>query len=40
MTDDFMVQLAKEYMEEMEIKNTQYIIVWHHNNDNDHLHIV
>jgi hypothetical protein len=40
MTNDFMVQLAKEYMQEMEIKNTQYIIVRHHNTDNEHLHIV
>lgn len=40
MTNDFMVQLAKEYMEEMGIRNTQYIIVRHHNSDNDHLHIV
>ena len=40
MTNDFMVQLAKEYMAEMGIKNTQYIIVRHHNADNEHLHIV
>jgi len=40
MTDAFMVQLAKEYMEEMGIQNTQYIIVRHHNTDNEHLHIV
>lgn len=40
MTDDFMVQLAKEYMEEMGIRNTQYIIVRHHNSDNEHVHIV
>lgn len=40
MTNDFMVQLAKEYMEEMGIKNTQYIIVRHHNADNEHIHIV
>lgn len=40
MTNDFMVQLAKEYMEEMGIKNTQHIIVRHHNADNEHLHIV
>jgi len=40
MTSDFMVQLAKEYMEEMGIRNTQYIIVRHHNADNEHLHIV
>jgi len=40
MTNDFMVELAKEYMLEMGIKNTQYIIVRHHNTDNEHLHIV
>lgn len=40
MTNYFMLQLAKEYMQEMGIKNTQYIIVRHHNADNDHLHIV
>jgi len=40
MTNDFMVQLAKEYMAEMGIKNTQYVIVRHHNADNEHLHIV
>ncbi len=35
MPNDFMLQLAKEYMQEMGIKNTQYIIVRHHNTDND-----
>lgn len=40
MTNDFMIQLAKEYMQDMSIKNTQYIIIRHHNTDNDHLHIV
>jgi len=40
MTNELMVQLAKEYMEEMGIRNTQYIIVRHHNADNEHLHIV
>ncbi len=40
MTNEFMLQLAKEYMQEMGIKKTQYIIVRHHNTDNDHLHIV
>jgi len=40
MTDDFMVQLSKEYMREMGIGNTQYIIVRHHNTENPHLHIV
>lgn len=40
MTNSFMVKLAKEYMQEMGIRNTQYIIVRHHNTDNEHLHIV
>ena len=40
MTNGFMLQLAKGYMQEMGIKNTQYIIVRHHNTDNEHLHIV
>lgn len=40
MTNDFMVQLAKEYMQEMGIRNTHYIIVRHHNTDNEHLYIV
>lgn len=40
MTNEFMLQLAKEYMQEMGIGNTQYIVVRHHNTDNDHLHIV
>lgn len=40
LTCNFMLQLAKEYMQEMGIKNTQYIIVRHHNTDNEHLHIV
>lgn len=40
MTNDFMTRLAKEYMQEMGIKNTQYIIIRHHNTDNEHLHIV
>lgn len=40
MTNDFMLQLTKEYMQEMGIKNTQYIIVRHHNTDNEHLYIV
>lgn len=40
MTNDFMQQLAKEYMQEMGIGNTQYIIVRHNNTDHDHVHIV
>ena len=40
LTDEFMVQLAKEYMERMGIVDTQYIIVRHFETDNPHFHIV
>jgi len=40
LTDQFMRQLAKEYMKAMDIKNTQYIIVRHNNTAHPHLHIV
>jgi hypothetical protein len=40
MTGDFMLKLAHEYMAEMDIRNTQYIVVRHHNTDHDHFHIV
>lgn len=40
LTDDFMAQLAKEYMERMDIRDTQYIIVRHLETDCPHFHIV
>jgi hypothetical protein len=40
LTDQFMERLAKEYMEEMGIENTQYIIVRHNNTEHPHCHIV
>ena len=40
MTNEFMTQLAEEYMQKMGIKDTQYIIVRHHDNNNPHCHIV
>lgn len=40
MTDQFMEQLAKEYMKAMGIKNTQYLIVRHSNTSHPHCHIV
>lgn len=40
MTDHFMERLAKEYMKEMKIENTQYIIVRHSNTSHPHCHIV
>ena len=35
-----MVQIAKEYMEKMGIKDTQYVIVRHHNTPNPHCHLI
>ena len=40
LTDDFMAKIALEYMQMMGIKDTQFIIVRHHNTDNPHCHIV
>lgn len=40
LTNDFMCQLADEYKQGMNIVNTQYVIVRHHNTDNPHIHIV
>ena len=40
MTDQFMERIAKEYMQAMGIKNTQYLIVRHSNTSHPHLHIV
>lgn len=40
LTNRAMVTLAKEYMQEMNITDTQYIIVRHYDNGNPHVHIV
>ena len=40
LTDEFMVQLAKEYMEGMGITNTQYLVVRHLETEHPHFHIV
>ena len=40
LTDEFMAKIALEYMQMMGIKDTQFIIVSHHNSDNPHCHIV
>jgi hypothetical protein len=40
LTDGVMVTLAKEYMQKMNIKDTQYIIVRHFDNGNPHVHLV
>ena len=39
-TDGKMVQLAQEYMREMKITDTQYIIVRHQDREHPHVHIV
>ncbi len=40
LTNEFMVQVAKEYMEKMGINDTQYVIVRHHNTPNPHCHLI
>ncbi len=40
LTNDFMVKLAEEYMQNMGIRDTQYIIVRHNDTDHSHCHIV
>ena len=40
LTDEFMAKIALEYIQMMGIKDTQFIIVRHHNTDNPHCHIV
>jgi hypothetical protein len=40
LTDQFMDRLAKEYMQQMGITNTQYLIVRHNNTSHPHCHIV
>ena len=40
LTDELMVKIAREYMELMGIRNTQFILVRHHNTDNPHCHLV
>ena len=40
LTNEFMVQIAKEYMKKMGIKDTQYVIVRHYNTPNPHCHLI
>jgi len=40
LTDAFMLKLAKEYMQAMDIENTQYIIVRHFDREHPHCHII
>ena len=40
LTDEFMTELAREYMERMGITDTQYMIVRHTDTEHPHLHIL
>ena len=40
LTDEMMVKIAKEYMELMGIKDTQFLLVRHFDNGNPHCHLV
>lgn len=40
LTNEKMVELAREYMREMKITDTQYMIVRHHDREHPHVHIV
>jgi hypothetical protein len=39
-TDEFMVNVAQEYLKKMGYENTQYIIAQHHDTDHPHVHLV
>ena len=40
LTDKMMVGIAKEYMQQMGYRNTQYIIARHHDTEHPHIHLV
>ena len=40
LTNEVMVKIAREYMDKMQIKNSQYLIGRHHDKDHYHLHII
>ena len=40
LTDEMMAKIAREYMELMGVKDTQFILVRHHNTANPHCHLV
>ena len=40
LNDEVMVNLAKEYLQKMKIKDTQYLIVKHRDKEHPHIHIV
>ena len=40
MSDDFMVKIAQEYMQRMNILNTQFLIARHYDREHPHCHII
>ena len=40
LTDEMMTKIAREYMELMGIRDTQFLLVRHHNTSNPHCHLV
>ena len=40
MSDDFMVKIAQEYMQRMNIINTQFLIARHYDREHPHCHII
>jgi len=40
LNDEVMVNLAKEYLQKMKIKDTQYLIVKHRDKEHPHIHII
>ena len=40
LTDKMMTEIAREYMEQMGIRDTQFILIRHHNTANPHCHLV
>lgn len=40
LNDEMMTKIAREYMEQMGIKDTQFLLVRHFDNDNPHCHLV
>lgn len=40
LNEEVMTERAREYMEKMNIRNTQYVVVRHHDREHPHIHIV
>ncbi|MDN5283928.1 MAG: Relaxase [Mucilaginibacter sp.] len=40
LSDNIMVERAKEYMDKVGIRNTQFVVVRHHDREHPHLHVI